>query len=418
MQNRSARRTKAQSLTNIKTDRRIIMTNNELKNLACEISSVSVFRGILKKKEISALLSFLKSDGDICEKMERYGEFVYSLADYGYSFSSFLERSIYEDENAYVCSMAQKKKIPDVMLKNAEVELSLFSRLTGISADDLCSSLSYSGYIPKFENKRIDFEKTYHERLQNIEKYGYGIFSTAGMFKVSDDNEILPVEAADDTSLEKFIGYSDERMKILENTKALIEGRPALNALLCGDAGTGKSSTVKACANHFRDMGVRLIEIRKDQLFSLPKVMGEISGNPLKFIIFVDDLSFNKNDDCFSMLKAALEGSASAKSSNAVIYATSNRRHIVKENFSDRAVSDDVHHSDTVQELMSLSDRFGLVVYFSKPPKALYLDIVQEFAKRCSIEVTDELLKKAEEFALRRGSRSPRAAEQFIKSLL
>ena len=146
--------------------------------------------------------------------------------------------------------------------------------------------------------------------------------------------------------------------------------------------------------------------------------MGRISRNPLKFIIFIDDLSFNKNDDSFSMLKAALEGSASAKAENAVIYATSNRRHIVKETFSDRA-GDDIHRMDTMQELLSLSDRFGLVVYFSRPNKKLYLDIVHELANRAGLDIdTKELDLKAEAYALGKGSRSARAAEQFIKNLV
>ena len=238
------------------------------------------------------------------------------------------------------------------------------------------------------------------------------------MFRVSGE-EILPVKSADSTSLTEFVGYEEERRRVFENTRALCEGRPAANALLCGDAGTGKSSTVKACANCFADYGVRLIELRKDQLFSLSYIMGRIAENPLKFIIFIDDLSFNKNDDCFSMLKAALEGSASAKANNAVIYATSNRRHIVKESFSDREGSDDIHHSDTIQELMSLSDRFGLTVYFEKPSKALYLEIIHSLARKNGIELDlKELDIKAEAFALSRGSRSPRAAEQFISSLM
>ena len=238
------------------------------------------------------------------------------------------------------------------------------------------------------------------------------------MFRVAD-NTIVPVEAADEIALDRFVGYEDERRKVFDNTRALIDGRPAANVLLFGDAGTGKSSTVKACANHFADEGVRLIELRKDQLFSLSAIMGQIAGNPLKFIIFIDDLSFNKNDDCFSMLKAALEGSASAKAPNAVIYATSNRRHIVKETFSDRATSDDIHHNDTVQELMSLSDRFGLCVYFEKPSKPLYLEIVHRLAEKNDITLAQsELDQRAEAFALAKGSRSPRAAEQFIHSLI
>ena len=146
--------------------------------------------------------------------------------------------------------------------------------------------------------------------------------------------------------------------------------------------------------------------------------MGKINENPLKFIIFIDDLSFNQNDDNFSMLKAALEGSASAKADNAVIYATSNRRHIIKETFGDRE-GDDVHRNDTMQEILSLSERFGLVVLFSKPNKALYLEIVHELAERVGITTPKaELDILAEAFALRKGNRSARCAEQFIESLM
>ena len=170
-------------------------------------------------------------------------------------------------------------------------------------------------------------------------------------------------------------------------------------------------------ANAFFKDGLRLIELRKDQLKYLPTVMAKISGNPLKFIIFIDDLAFNRSDDNFSMLKASLEGSASAKAENAVIYATSNRRHIIKESFSDRD-GDDVHRNDTMQETLSLSERFGLVVLFQRPNKALYLDIVKELAKKRGLDIDEkELEVKAEAFALKRGSRSARCAEQFIDSL-
>lgn len=394
------------------------MTEQEEKRLACELSALSVFRGILKYDTMSAFIGLLSTGGDTKEKLRLFGEFVYSLSDDNYCFSDFLCRGVFSDENRYIISAAQKTEIPQSLRYNAKRELEIFSRLTELDENDLCGDLDFDGYIPQFDNKKTDFVKIYEERLKNVGRYGYGIFATAKMFRVSGE-EIVPVKSADSTSLTEFVGYEEERRQVFENTRALCEGRPAANVLLCGDAGTGKSSTVKACANYFADYGVRLIELRKDQLFSLSYIMGRIAENPLKFIIFIDDLSFNKNDDCFSMLKAALEGSASAKADNAVIYATSNRRHIVKESFSDREGSDDIHHSDTVQELMSLSDRFGLTVYFEKPNKALYLEIIHSLARKNEIKLDlKELDIKAEAFALSRGSRSPRAAEQFINSLL
>lgn len=391
------------------------MTNKEL---YYRLSSLTVFRNLLKKAEISALTDFLTSENDLCRRLSAYSEFVSLLMPCNNSFSAFLTKFVCEDENFYIKAVAAKKQVPDSVRKNAEAELAFLSELTKLSAESLWQGSEYEGYIPSFENQFTDFTALYEERLRNIDSLGYGIFASHGMFRV-ENNEIIPVEVADRISVDSFVGYENERKAVLENTKALTEKRPAQNVLLCGDAGTGKSSTVKACANYYFQKGVRLIELRKDQLFALSYVMGAIAENPLKFIIFIDDLSFNKNDDCFSMLKAVLEGSAVSKSGNAVIYATSNRRHIVKESFADRTGTDDVHRNDTMQELLSLSDRFGLTVYFQKPNRGLYLDIVHELAQRNGIETElYQLDIKAEAFALSRGSRSPRAAEQFIKSLL
>ena len=389
----------------------------DLKLLSCRISALSVFRGILDKKEMTAFLSFLRAE-ELSDKLSFYGEFINSLGIHAGSFSAFLKKAVCEDENIYIKSVAKNKEVSASIKANAEKELELFSYLTELTPEMLFEGSNYEGYVPVFENEKVDFSAVYTERLSHIEYYGYGIFATAGMFRV-ENGEIVPVEAADDITADIFIGYEKERQQVMDNTEALVMGKSAQNVLLCGDAGTGKSSTVKAVANAYFSRGVRLIELRKDQLFSLSHVMGRIADNPLKFIIFIDDLSFNKNDDCFSMLKAALEGSASAKASNAVIYATSNRRHIVKERFSERGHEDDIHHSDTVQELLSLSDRFGIVVYFSKPNKKLYLDIVHELAERENLGIDEkELDIKAEAFALAKGSRSPRAAQQFIKGLL
>lgn len=388
---------------------------NQLKN---ELSALSVFRNLLNKKELECFREFLEAEYDLSFKLYRYGEFVNSLSSSNASFSEFIRKALCEDENLFITLVASGKEIPVSVQKNTEKELEIFTRLSEISADDIRTYLEYDGYLPEFENTTTDFKAMYSERCKNVSSLGYGIFTSYAMFKVNN-GEIVPVESCDETEVQTFVGYEMERQAVIDNTMALVEGRPAANVLLYGDAGTGKSSTVKAVANMFFDRGVRLIEIRKDQLLTLCDVMGKICDNPLKFIIFIDDLSFNKNDDQFSMLKAALEGSASVRAGNAVIYATSNRRHIVKETFSDRATGgDDIHRNDTVQELLSLSERFGLTVYFSKPNKMLYLEIVHQLAERYGVEVNDQLEVKAEAFALSKGNRSPRAAEQFIKSLI
>jgi predicted AAA+ superfamily ATPase len=343
---------------------------------------------------------------------------VTAIYENGGTLDGYVRKAVFEDENIYVKQRAKNIAV-DKKIENAvSIELNTFSEFVSLTAQDFKVDMDIDLSIPEFNSRAIDLSELYHKRIEDIDKYGYGVFSSSPMFRLSDSMEITPIVSADKISIEKFIGYKEERSKVIANTEAFLQGRPAANVLLCGDAGTGKSSTVKAVANEFFNRGIRLIELRKDQLSTLPYVMGKISENPLKFIIFIDDLSFNKNDDNFSMLKAALEGSASAKAENAVIYATSNRRHIVKESFQDREGSD-IHRNDTIQETLSLSERFGLTVLFSKPDKRLYLEIVHELAERNNIKCDLAKLDiDAEAFALRRGYRSARCAEQFINSLL
>ena len=231
------------------------------------------------------------------------------------------------------------------------------------------------------------------------------------------DGIIVPVKHPDKQRLSELYGYETERSAVISNTIALLEGKPAQNVLLYGDAGTGKSSTVKAVVNEFADRGLRLIEITKEQLRDIPEIIESIGRNPLKFIIFIDDLSFTSGEDCFGALKATLEGSVSARNSNTAIYATSNRRHLVKESFSDRS-GDDIHRNDSMQETLSLSARFGLRVNFSRPDKNSYIAIAKEIADSCGIDIPDsELALRAEQFAIQGSGRSPRTAKQFVNQL-
>ena len=382
------------------------------------ICSCAVFWRVTKKPLFQAFERYCFAETEI-EKRKAYTAFVSEIYENGGVLATLVERYIFEDENVYVTSVAAKKEVDENIKTSVERELDIFLKFARLTPTDFAEDMGVLiEELPQFTLVNVDMGTSYQNRIENLHKYGYGIFSSVCMFRLSDEKTIEPIVSADKTSLDQFIGYEKEREKIVANTRAFVEGRPAANALLCGDAGTGKSSTVKAVANAFFDEGVRLIELRKDQLRYLPLVMGKISGNPLKFIIFIDDLSFNQNNDDFSMLKAALEGSASATADNAVIYATSNRRHIVKESFGDRE-GDDVHRNDTMQETLSLSERFGLTVLFSKPDKKLYLRIVKELAKRAGIVMDEkELEMQAEAFALRKGNRSARCAEQFIDSLL
>lgn len=390
------------------------MTN--IRQIYLRICMSSVFKNVLNKDLFKHFIAYSKSNSTD-EKIRAYASFVSEIYSNNSSFSELVFRLVCEDENVYIKARAHGETVSDEVKLALKAELEAFKDFSLITPEVFSDDMGVD-FVSPYKTKVIDFESEYEKRVDNVKTFGYGIFSSYRMFRLSDDKVIEPIISSDKTSVDKFVGYENERAQVVANTVAFIEGRPAANTLLCGDAGTGKSSTVKAVANHFFDRGVRLIELRKDQLCHLPYVMGMISDNPLRFIIFIDDLAFNKSDDNFSMLKAALEGSASAKADNAVIYATSNRRHIIKETFADRE-GNEVHVNDTLQESISLSERFGLVVLFSKPNKALYLDIVHELARRNNINMSiTELDVKAEAFALRKGNRSARCAEQFIDSLM
>ncbi|MGN1418084.1 MAG: ATP-binding protein [Acutalibacteraceae bacterium] len=389
--------------------------DTDLKNITMKLDSVTVFRNITSSAVMKNLISFLECQEQGSMKVRKYADFVAALYDEGCDLGKYILRLVLEDENEYVIFLSQKKEIPICMKETVRAELRLFSEISTLSPEAFAHLVgNFDGHLPLFDNTQFDFEKRYDEKIARLFKDGYGIYSKYSMFNIRDGGEITPLRSADSISIDDLVGYESERQKVIDNTKALIEGKPAANILLCGDAGTGKSSTVKAVVNLLADEGVRLIELRKEQLMSLPIVMEEINHNPLKFIIFIDDLSFNNGEEGFGTLKAILEGSASARANNAVIYATSNRRHLVKETFSDRD-GDDVHRSDTIQELVSLSERFGLTIFYSKPSKELYLKIVKSLAEKEQLEIPDEeLFRQAEAFALRKGSRSARAARQFI----
>lgn len=398
----------------------MIFLTETLEKLRLRLCAVTVFKGVTQSEVLSCFLRLLES---ICQnspddrKVSLYAEFTAALYAHGCDLGEYLKTCICEDENIYITLAAAKKPVLKVISDCALAELELFSSISAIDRSALKKAVLKEGELPDFLSTPYDFSDIYAKRVKNADKKGYGIFARHTMFRV-EKGEILPFESPDEIRLDSLFGYEAERKKVLDNTKALLEGKPAANVLLFGDAGTGKSSTVKAVTNQLASEGLRLIELSKAQLPELPRVCGKIRENPLKFIIFIDDLSFNKNDDSLGTLKAILEGSASAKSENAVIYATSNRRHLVKESFSDRE-GDDIHANDTKAELLSLSERFGLTVLFGKPDKKLYLEIVKNLARKKGIDLDEtSLFAKAEEYALRKGGRSARAAEQFTDLLL
>ena len=392
-----------------------------MKNLSLintKLHSLVIFRSLLSDKILQKLNTLLNDSDEESTilKVSAYADFASELFKSSTNFSEYLLSLVLEDENFYMLAHAQKKSLPESIELTLLSELSILKEISLLCTEDFRPILSYDGALPEWEISEFDFTKIYQNRIEKIAQHGYGIFAKYHTFMIQNGS-VVPVKNPDSIRLSQLSGYKLERGKIITNTLALLNGKPAANTLLYGDAGTGKSSTVKAVANEYKDQGLRLIEVTKNQLHEIPALMDSLSKNPLKFILFIDDLSFTKDDDNFGALKAILEGSVSAKTSNLAIYATSNRRHLVKESFSDRD-GDDIHLNDTREEMISLSARFGLAVTFSKPDKRLYTDIVTELAAQYNLHMEPALLlTQAEAYALRRGGRSPRIAKQFVEYL-
>ena len=298
-----------------------------------------------------------------------------------------------------------------------EHELQFLNELARLTLADFIHGAEYQDpdvYHESWNVSDRDIAGDYAARLREVGSKGYGVFARYHMFTV-ENGALVPVKHPDPQQLEELPGYEQERQKVIANTQALLDGKPANNVLLYGDAGTGKSSAIKAIANAFAGEGLRLVEVKKNQLYQIPDLMDTLAANPLKFILFIDDLSFTANDDNFAALKAILEGSVGGRAQNIAVYATSNRRHLIKETLTDRT-GDDIHESDTRQELMSLSARFGLTITFMSPDRDRYLHIVSQLARQYGLDTDQrELAIRSEAFAIRTGGRSARVAKQFIE---
>lgn len=256
-------------------------------------------------------------------------------------------------------------------------------------------------------------------------EYGVGRFGLHKAFRIvseeGDRARIVPIKNILHVHLDDLIGYETAKARLVENTEAFIAGRPANNVLLYGEAGTGKSSSIKAIANQYFDRGLRIIEIYRHQFRDLNDVIGQIKGRNYRFIIYMDDLSFEEFETEYKYLKAVIEGGLEKKPSNVLIYATSNRRHLVRESFKDRDGDAlyDKHGGDTVNEKLSLAGRFGLSIYFGSPEFEEFQHIVAELAKRHGIDMDEKTLRsEATRWQMRHGGLSGRTAQQFIDSLL
>jgi len=375
--------------------------------LAQRLRHLVIFKNLRSDPLIAALAAALDAEESTL------AGYVCDLAAELYPRSMNLHKAIatalLQDDNFCVRECAALRPLPVQAETWLAQELDTLEEAVRASAD-----LQASG-LPRWDTAGESFAQLYNKMLKDAPRLGSGIFARYHVFSVSPEGHLIPVEHPDPQRLSELYGYEAEREKLLRNTRALLHGLPANNVLLYGDAGTGKSSTVKALVNEYKDEGLRLIQVEKSRLRHIPALLDLLSANPLKFILFIDDLSFAADDHDYTALKTVLEGSVTARSSNTVVYATSNRRHLVQETFQSRQ-GDEIHISDTLEEVSSLSARFGIVITFGRPNKDLYLSVVEKLAEKAGISVEEEqLFKEAEAYALRAGGRSPRVARQYVE---
>lgn len=410
---------------------------NELQAERFALSSLTVYREVRRDPVIQLLIKLMSQQyPTVFDAAEDYAQMYALLSESSCKgdLTSYLYQKTLYDENSFTrqASWGEYSIMSPSLRHAATRDLTTLWRTSGINASRLKSCIAgqfNDPAISQLVEQLPDYDTLPPVKLDNwgedIDSFadfakhqGYGIFARYTSFLLTPDRNgevhLEPVTHPDDITLDDLKGYERERKVIIDNTLALIDGAKANNILLYGDRGTGKSSSVKAILNAYADRGLRLVEVSKYNLKYLGTLVQMLQDNPLKFIIFTDDLSFADSDDNYTAMKAVLDGSSMKLSDNVVIYATSNRRHLVKESFAERA-GDEVHLSDTLDEAASLSDRFGITVTFLSPNRKKFNEIVLLLAKDKNLELPEEeLLEQANIWASRKSNFSPRCARQFI----
>ena len=352
-------------------------------------------------------------------------------------------------ENSYSRGCEMRGAIPGTVNDAVLHDMEVFKEFFDYDFGPMCERLHVAGFsmVQDYEGNSLE-SRVYNSRIcaricelarrlggagtpeemkdiltEFYREYGVGKLGLHKCFRIGRDQEgavcIEPVPRIAHVRLDDLVGYEIPKKKLIDNTDAFVAGRAANNCLLFGDAGTGKSSCIKAIANEYYDQGLRVIEVYRHQFQELSRIIGQIKGRNYKFIIFMDDLSFEDFETEYKYLKAVIEGGLEKKPENVLIYATSNRRHLIRENYSDKEeIRQDMHTSDTVQEKLSLVYRFGVTIYFGAPDKKQFQAIVKALAKRNGIEMPEEeLLSAANSWELAHGGLSGRTAQQFVDYL-
>jgi len=421
-----------------------------LRSLHHYTASLLIYRTVLEHpigQAFTHLIDLLYHAAPPTQCLRGYGDWFSALAQQGQSWQTFLAHAMLADDNPFT-DRAQRQAANQAANQDTDRPADLTTippEILAATRHDLqaLQSLYHSAperlglwvqQICKLDNPPIapsttiapcpiafelasDWVDLLPELAAYHQQHGAGKFSTYHVFRWHQ-GKLLGIAQPDAIALSQLVGYETPKQKLLQNTQFLLARQPALNALLYGSRGSGKSSLVKAIANEYQTQGLRLIEVEKSQLHDLANILDQVRDQPQFFIIFVDDLSFEEDDNDFKALKVVLEGSATARAKNVVVYATSNRRHLIREFFDDRPRprdADEIHAWDTVQEKLSFSDRFGLTLTFEASDQTTYLKIVQHLAQQAGITLDTQTLEfRALQWAKQHNGRSGRSARQFI----
>ena len=378
------------------------------------------------------------------------GRLVSFATEFGLSgnvWQQWLTYTLMMHENAFTRACERREILPDsTLMQLAKLDLGTFMELFGADDSDfdddekvlnmmLSYKAPYDGGCITGAGRRIeelsgrlasaeDIEEFARILTEYYSKYGSGIYGLYKAFRVDPDAAaageltLVPVADAADVTFDDLVGYETQKKTLKDNTEAFVSGLFANNVLLYGDSGTGKSTSIHALMHEYSDRGLRLIEVSKPDRARLPQILSEIKKRNYRFILFLDDLSFEEDESDYKELKAMLEGALETRSDKVLIYATSNRRHLIRETWGDRSdmeYNEDVHRSDTMEEKLSLAGRFGVTIYYPKPGPKDYLEIVRVLAARQGIELSgQELEDAARKWELRHGGMSGRTASQLI----
>jgi hypothetical protein len=413
---------------------------NEYQLLYQQASSLLLYQSVFENEIGKAFLNLLatldrQNNNSAPNLLQAYGNWFKNLATNKQSWQDYLIKQILQNDNPFSQQVqtVSLQHLPQSLVSAAKYDLQILNNIYRCSAEQIsqwiqtASSLSVPPIAWNLQTSTPSFLHQTHnwtDALEELANYyrqnGTGIFAKYRAFRWQQE-QLIGIAHPDPIQLTEIAGYEDQKETLVKNTEFLLDGFTALNVLLYGSRGSGKSSLVKGLLQAYGDKGLRLIEVAKSELKNLPIILEQLRDRPQKFIIFVDDLSFEEDDDAFKALKVVLEGSLTARANNVVVYATSNRRHLIREFFDDRPRpkdADEIHSWDTVQEKLSFSDRFGLTLTFEPANQDTYLNIVRHLAVQAKIEIDREELEfLSKQWATRHNGRSGRTARQFIDFL-